>query len=285
MSDVTEWFGGRSRVLFVHAHPDDETITTGGTLAALAEAGREPLLITLTRGERGEVVPGPLEGLVQAHGLAVVRQNELKTALGMLGLERHAFLGVEPARAEDHPPGIYEDSGMQWGADGRAIAAPDASPDALTRVPATEVLNDLLAGAYLSGAQGIVSYDDGGGYGHPDHVLAHRIGRAVATALGLPFWEIVSEAGSEVASAVGSGVVPAVGSENGPEDQPPAGDESSDAGADPLEAHDISPWYDRKVAALRAYATQLTVEGDEIVHVGGQRQAIDRVERFRLRSL
>lgn len=261
MSEVAQWFRGRSRVLFVHAHPDDETITTGGTLAALAEAGLEPLLITLTRGERGEVVPGPLQGLVQAHGLAVVRQNELKTALGMLGLERHVFLGVEPARAEDHPPTIYEDSGMAWadsvpGEAPRAVPADDVGPDALTSVPAVEALNDLLAGVYLSGAQGIVSYDDGGGYGHPDHVLAHQLSRAVATALGLPFWEIVSA----------------------PED-------AEAQSEDEVETHDITPWLDRKRAALRAYATQLTVDGEEIVHVGGQRQAIETIEQFRLRTL
>lgn len=263
---VEQWFRGRSRVLFVHAHPDDETISTGGTLAALAEAGREPLLITLTRGERGEVMAGPLQGLAQAHGLAVVRQNELKTALGMLGLERHAFLGVEPARAEGLPPVIYEDSGMAWGDDGRAMAAADVTADALTSVPAIEVLNDLLAGAYLSGAQGIVSYDDGGGYGHPDHVLAHQLSRAVATALGLPFWEITSLDQDALASDAVNDEI------------------AADASDEPLfESHDVSGWLDRKVAALRAYATQLSVEGEEIVHVGGQRQAIDRVESFRLR--
>ncbi len=259
MTEVADWFAGLSRVLFVHAHPDDETITTGGTLAALSAAGREPLLITLTRGERGEVVAGPLQGLVQAHGLAIVRQNELKTALGMLGVERHAFLGVEPARAEGLPPVIYEDSGMEWGDDGRAVAAPGASADALTSVPANEVLNDLLAGAYLADAQGIVSYDDGGGYGHPDHVLAHRLARAVAAALDVPFWEIVS----------GPGNADAAHSET---------DDSS-------EVHDIETWYDRKLAALRAYATQLTVDGEDIVHVGGQRQPIERLERFHLRRL
>lgn len=273
MVAVENWFRGRSRVLFVHAHPDDESITTGGTIAALAEAGREPLLITLTRGERGEVVAGPLQAMAQAHGLAVVRQNELKTAIGMLGLDRHAFLGVEPARAEDHPPVIYEDSGMEWGPDGLATAADDVSDDALTSVPASEVLNDLLAGAYLSGAQGVVSYDDGGGYGHPDHVLAHRISRAVATALGLPFWEIVSDFEAEDQEPSDS-LVDGSGAEGLAADEP--------ADADTVEVHDIEPWFDRKVAALRAYATQLTVEGDEIVHVGGQRQEIDKVERFRL---
>jgi len=114
-----------------------------------------------------------------------------------------------------------------------------------------------------------VSYNDEGGYGHPDHVFAHRIGRAVAAALEVPFWEIVSaEPGS-------SDPRPA-----------PAGDEAASPAqphtAAGLELHDVTPWQDRKIAALRAYATQLTVDGDEIVHVGGQRQPIDLVETFRL---
>ncbi|RGE17348.1 PIG-L family deacetylase [Leucobacter sp. wl10] len=255
MQDPSEWFGGRARVMFVHAHPDDETIMTGGTLAALAETGREPLLVTLTRGEQGEVVPGPLAALAGTHGLAIVRQNELKTALGMLGVERHAFLGVDPARAEGLSPAIYEDSGMSWGPDGRATAVPDAGPDALTSVPAIEPLNDLLAAAYRSGARGIVSYDDGGGYGHPDHVLSHRLARAVARALEIPFWEIVS--GSEIAETEGT------------------------AALDPVERHDVSPWLERKVAALRAHGTQLTVDGGDIVHVGGQREPISCLEGFR----
>lgn len=252
MSDPDTWFDGLARVMFVHAHPDDETITTGGTLAALAEAGREPLLVTLTRGERGEVTPGPFAHLQGTDGLAPHRQTELAAALAMLGVERHAFLGVEPARAEGLPPGIYEDSGMSWGSDGRATTAPDASDDALTRVPAVEALNDLLAAAYLSGAQAIVSYDGGGGYGHPDHVRAHQLSRAVAQALGLPFWEIVAG------------------------DDPACGED-----ADEREDHDISPWLDRKAAALRAHGTQLTVDGGDIVHVGGQREPVGLVESFR----
>ncbi|MBC9943489.1 PIG-L family deacetylase [Leucobacter sp. cx-328] len=266
-ADVTEWFGGRARVMFVHAHPDDETITTGGTLAALAAAGREPLLVTCTRGEQGEVVEGPLQALVQLHGLPIARQNELKTALGMLGIERHVFLGVEPARAEGLAPTIYEDSGMEWSeadpetGERRAIPSPATGPDAFTTVPAVEALNDLLTAAHAAGAQAIVSYDNGGGYGHPDHVLAHRLSRAVAAALGLPFWEIVGDDVVETAPAA----------------------ETDDEGADPrpIESYDVSAWLDRKTAALRAHQTQLVVEGDEIVHVGGQREPIRATERFR----
>lgn len=250
--DPKQWFGGQGRVMFVHAHPDDESITTGGTLAALAEAGLEPLLVTLSRGEQGEVTPGPLRALVDHHGVAVVRQNELKTALGMLNVERHAFLGVPPARAEGLAPTIYEDSGMRWIEEGLAGPAEEASADAITSVPATEPLYDLLAAAYQSGATAVVSYNDGGGYGHPDHVLAHRLSRAVATALEIPFWEILPD--------------PEAGGETG------------------VEVHDVSPWLDRKLAALRAHATQLSVErnseGHDIVHVGSQRERVASVEAF-----
>lgn len=245
-----EWFDGVARVLFVHAHPDDETIATGGTLAALAEAGLEPLVITLTRGERGEVNPGPFAALAGTEDLAPHRMQELAGALTMLGVERHVFLGIDPARAEGLDPYIYEDSGMAWGEDGRAQVADHGSDDALTRVPVLEMLNDLIAATEASGAGAIVSYDDGGGYGHPDHVLAHRASRAVAQALEIPFWEIVSE------------------------------DDSAEP--DDVEAYDVSPWFDRKVAALRMHGTQLTVlSADEIEHVGGQTQQIARTERFR----
>ena len=276
-ADPATWFGGRPRALFVHAHPDDETITTGGTLAALAEAGREPLLVTLTRGEQGEVVPGPFAHLQGTDALAPHRQTELAAAIAMLGLERHAFLGVEPARAEGYPPAIYEDSGMEWGPDGRAVAAPEASDDALTRAPAVEALNDLLAAAYRSGAQAIVSYDDGGGYGHPDHVFAHRLSRAVAQGLGLPFWEVLTGEAAERAEAER-----AAGAANA------SSGADAGAGADPdrdpgsrIEVHDIAPWLPRKVAALRAHGTQLQVDGDDIVHVGGQREPISVREVFR----
>lgn len=246
--DPKTWFAGVPRVLFVHAHPDDETIITGGTLAALAEAGQEPLLVTLSRGEQGEVIPGTAE-VTDPQGLAAHRMTELAAALAALGVERHVFLGAGPARAEGLPPRIYEDSGMSWGTDGRATAAPEADDEALTAAPVMEVLNDLVAAAHDAGAGAIVSYDHGGGYGHPDHVLAHRAARAVAHALEVPFWEAVPL------------------------------DAATDDGS--VVRYDISPWLDRKVAALRAHASQVTVDGDALVHVGGQRQPIDTVEAFR----
>ncbi|MBO1901257.1 PIG-L family deacetylase [Leucobacter weissii] len=255
MSGPAGWFDGASRVLFVHAHPDDETIATGGTLAALAAAGREPLLVTLSRGERGEAVPGSFAGSAGPAGLAAHREGELAAALAALGVSSHAFLGSAPARAAGLPARVYEDSGMAWGPDGFAAAASDGSVGALTRAPAAEALNDLIAAAVAWDAEAVVSYDERGGYGHPDHVFAHRAARAVAHGLELPYWEIVADRAGD----------------------PPPREE--------LELHDAAPWLDRKLVALRAHGTQLTVEDEDegpvIVHVGGQREPVGHLEVFR----
>lgn len=281
MTLIDDWFGGRSRVLFVHAHPDDESIATGGTLAGLAEAGRDPLLVTLTRGERGEVVPGPFTDLQGTARLAPHREQELAAALTMLGVREHAFLGTPPARAEAHPPRVYEDSGMAWGPDGHAVADPGASEAALTRAAAVDPLTDLLVLAHAWGATAVVSYNEIGGYGHPDHVFAHRAARAVAQALEVPFWEIVSAGPSDPPALIAGGSrTESARAESARME--PAGTEPALAATPVIERHDVTAWFERKLAALRCHATQLTVDGTEIVHVGGQRQPIDRIEVFRL---
>ena len=89
------------RVLFVHAHPDDESITTGGTMALLVERGSQVTLVTCTRGERGEVIPADLAGLEgDGAALATVRTEELATALAALGVVDHRFLGGPGARCQ-----------------------------------------------------------------------------------------------------------------------------------------------------------------------------------------
>lgn len=245
----SEWFRGVGPILFVHAHPDDETIVTGGTLAGLAASGLEPALVTCTRGEQGEVREGPFAELEGTSALAAHRKGELQTALAMLGVTRHAMLGTQPARAAGLDARTYEDSGMKWGPDGFAIAGDAVTEHALTRADAVEPITDLLALADAWGIRGIVSYDQRGGYGHPDHVFAHRIARAVAHGLEIPFWEIA---------------LPGA------------------AGEPNVEVYDVSEWWQRKVAALRAYSTQLEVlSEEEIEHVGGQRMTLDRAEYFR----
>lgn len=247
--NINEWFGGAERILFVHAHPDDESLATGGTIAALAAAGRDPGVVTLTRGEQGELSPGiELEGTLADH-----RARELAAALSALGVRSHAFLGALPARSAQQPPRRYLDSGMSWGPDGRATAAADTDEDALTRASASEALADLVAVADAWDVDAVVSYDAMGGYGHPDHVFAHRAGRAVAFGLDVPFWEIVVDP------------------------LRPAGE----IGSSPVHTYDVSPWLDQKVAALGAHQTQLSLEGEVITHVGGQKDLVAPLEYFR----
>jgi glycosyltransferase involved in cell wall biosynthesis/LmbE family N-acetylglucosaminyl deacetylase len=266
------------RPVFVHAHPDDESISTGGTIAALVAAGADVALITGTRGERGEVVPGPLHGLEGTDALAPHRERELITALGELapteapGTLAHAFLGSPPAR-RGGTPRLYADSGMRWGDDGLATAASDAPADALSLAPLDEVVEDLLAGVSSLAPRptAIVSYDAIGGYGHPDHVRMHDAAIAAAAALRVPSFAIVE---------------PRI--EPGPE---PRIEPDTDASSPVELTIRLGPFARQKARAMAAHATQLTVAADdgsdgagtprEFTLSGGQRHPIGVVERFR----
>lgn len=241
----TEWFGGAKRLLFVHAHPDDESIFTGGVIAGLTATGREVAVLTLTRGERGEVVAGPLSELEGTGELATQRSRELAAALEALGVTHSAFLGSAPARTVGQTERRYEDSGMQWGAGGQAVAAADVGAAALTRAEVAEALADMIAYADAFGADALVSYDENGGYGHPDHVFAHRLARSVAIGLDIPFWE------------------------------------ATNSGQD-AETYDVSEWLETKKLALAAHATQLRVSGSTLEMSGGQVHEIAPRESFAL---
>lgn len=250
------WFDGAKRVLFVHAHPDDETILTGGTIAALQEQGQEPAILTFTRGEMGEVRPEAEEAMHNL-GLVSLRALELESALQALFGKKesitHTFLGSHPARAAGLEPRIYADSGMEWGDDGFARASSEVGVNAVTKAAVTDVIADTLAYADSVGADAIVSYDANGGYGHPDHVLAHRVARSVAHGLEIAFWSIEEGAVAE----------------------------KQDLNEGLLRI-DVTSWLQQKLSALRAYSSQLEVlSQEELQHVGGQRQAISSVEVFR----
>ncbi|MCS5715865.1 glycosyltransferase [Herbiconiux sp. CPCC 205716] len=241
-SDPTAVFG--ERPVFLHAHPDDESISTGGTLAALVHAGRRPSILTGTRGERGEVVPGELHPLEGTPALAPHREGELARALDELGGVPQTFLGA------------YSDSGMEWGDDGFARAAADAPAGALSLAPLAEVVDAAVAGIErlaVGSPTSVVSYDGMGGYGHPDHVRMHETARLVALHYGVPFFAIVEP------RVDGSG----------------AADVAMPLLGEPLR---------RKTAAMAAHATQLTVAGDppRFTLSGGQVHEVGVVERYRL---
>lgn len=183
------------RVLFVHAHPDDETLSSGGTIATLLELGAHVTVLTATRGERGEVLTAELAPIAgDGARIAAHRETEIAAALAALGGPDHLWLGGPGARPTDLPERRYTDSGMQWGPDGRATAAGDAPDDSLTRADLGEVVDDVRAAIRSTGADAVVSYADDGGYGHPDHVRVHAAARFAARAEEVAFSMIVDAA-------------------------------------------------------------------------------------------
>ncbi|MDH6237581.1 PIG-L family deacetylase [Cryobacterium sp. CG_9.6] len=225
-------------VLLVHAHPDDETITTGALIAELVARGIRVFLLTATRGERGEVVAGPLSALEGTDALSREREHELDGATRALGLNERFWLGEAPARATGLAPRRYQDSGMTWIRPGLAGPALDSDDTALVRAPLSEVTADLSALLIHLRPSLVISYDDGGGYGHPDHVRMHRVTRTAARATDVPFAEIVPDRTRAA------------------------------------EWFDLDQHHATVAAALRCHASQLTVHGSHIVHSGGQREAI-----------
>ncbi|GAB3123540.1 PIG-L family deacetylase [Glaciibacter psychrotolerans] len=238
---------GLDRVLFVHAHPDDETISTGALIAELAARGTRVALLTATRGERGEVVAGPLSALEGTDALSIRRELELRQASEALGISESYWLGEPPARVSGLPPRRYQDSGMTWIREGLAGPADDAGPAALTTAPLADVTADVAALIDSLRPDLVISYDDGGGYGHPDHVRMHDAASAASRALGVPFAEIVEQRTLDV------------------------------------EWFELAHRRASVLAALGCHATQLTVDGTDIVHSGGQRQPIPVAVGLRIR--
>lgn len=187
------------RLLAVHAHPDDETLSTGALLATWAAAGHPVTLVTCTRGERGEVIGEALAHLEgDGPALAAHREVELAAALRALGVTDHHFLDtlapLPPAQRDlDAPrdPGApssgrgtgagapvrYEDSGMAWldGVSGTAGLAADLPADALVAADVDAAAGRLAGLLRRERPDVVVTYDAGGGYGHPDHVRAHEL--------------------------------------------------------------------------------------------------------------
>lgn len=162
----------------VHAHPDDESLSTGALLATWARAGRPVTVVTCTRGERGEVIGADLAHLEgDGPALAAHREGELARALAALGVRDHVFLDGGGGGADR-----YEDSGMAWLGTGRAGSAADVPPRAFVAVPVDVAAARLARVLRARRPDVVVTYEPAGGYGHPDHVHAHRV---TERALGL----------------------------------------------------------------------------------------------------
>lgn len=235
---------GAERVLFVHAHPDDESISTGGTIAMLVDRGAAVTVLTCTRGELGEVVAADLSHLESPAQLGDYRSSELMAALRVLGVVDHRFLGAPDARAAGRPPRRYSDSGMVWAASGRAAAPATLADDAFGAAPFGDVAADIATVIEQVKPDAVVSYNENGGYGHPDHVRAHDAAKRAAEVMNVAFWAI-----------------------------------EPDAVEGQLEV-DVSRFRERKTEAMRAHRSQLTVTGTTFTQVDGISMPIESFERY-----
>ncbi|MGV9237767.1 N-acetyl-1-D-myo-inositol-2-amino-2-deoxy-alpha-D-glucopyranoside deacetylase [Streptomyces nigra] len=161
------------RLLLVHAHPDDESINNGATMATYAAEGAHVTLVTCTLGEHGEVIPAELRHLTGT-ALGEHRLGELTAAMRELGVEDFRQLGG---------PGRYEDSGMMDTAD-------NDDPACLWQADVDEAARALVDVILEVRPQVLVTYDPDGGYGHPDHIQAHRIAMRGAELAAESGWHI-----------------------------------------------------------------------------------------------
>jgi N-acetyl-1-D-myo-inositol-2-amino-2-deoxy-alpha-D-glucopyranoside deacetylase len=271
------------RLVLVHAHPDDETLTTGGTIARyVAEPGTGVTLVTATLGERGEIVPLRLALLAAEHAdqLGGYRIGELAAACRALGVTDHRFLGG---------PGRWRDSGMELagGPDGPSIRAkaPDelhprafAHPEAMAEqvLALRSVLDEVRP-------QVVITYDAHGGYGHPDHIRAHEITTAATAecdSVRKVYWTALP------GSDLDAGLAELAGASGLPFRRPRPG-ELPTVGDDAVTTRiDVSAQLPAKIAAMRAHETQLTVwsDGEHTAYAlsNGIAVPVQRVESYTL---
>jgi N-acetyl-1-D-myo-inositol-2-amino-2-deoxy-alpha-D-glucopyranoside deacetylase len=246
------------RLLLVHAHPDDESINNGVTMAKYAAEGAHVTLVTCTLGEEGEVIPAPLAHLAADRDdtLGTHRVGELAAAMEALGVQDHRFLGG---------PGRYRDSGMM------GVQQNDRS-DCFWQADLDEAASHLVAVIREIRPQVLVAYDTNGGYGHPDHIQAHRVAmRAVELAakpgcrpdlgdphdVGKVYWNCVPRSAVEE----GFARLRAAG-----EAAPFRGIATADDVPGVVDDAEVSAVIDgaayagAKTAAMRAHATQIAVD-------------------------
>jgi N-acetyl-1-D-myo-inositol-2-amino-2-deoxy-alpha-D-glucopyranoside deacetylase len=165
------------RLLLVHAHPDDESINNGATMAAYVARGAQVTLVTCTRGEEGEILIPELSHLAsdKEDGLGAHREIELAAAMSELGVSDFRFLGA--------PVKKWRDSGM--------IGTPqNERPDVFWNSDLDEAARDLEKIILEIKPHVLITYDENGGYGHPDHIKAHQVAMRAAELARTSGWEI-----------------------------------------------------------------------------------------------
>ena len=239
----------KKSLLLVHAHPDDETINNGATMAMYAAAGFSVTLVTCTRGEEGEILVPELAHLAadKEDGLAPIREVELANAMAALGVTDHRFLGAPDTR--------YRDSGMMG-------TPPNDRPDVFWQADLDSAAWQLVKIILEVKPQVLVTYDDFGGYGHPDHIKAHQVAMRAA-ALAAPerdiqkiYWNTmprsVIQQGIDAMKAAGSDFMGVESADDLPFAKP---DEV-------VTTHiDGSAFVDQKMKAMASHPTQIALDG------------------------
>jgi N-acetyl-1-D-myo-inositol-2-amino-2-deoxy-alpha-D-glucopyranoside deacetylase len=266
------------RMLLVHAHPDDETIGNGATMAQYVAGGAHVTLVTCTLGEEGEVLVPELAHLAadRDDALGQHRINELAVAMEAIGVRDHRFLGG---------PGHYRDSGMM------GLPANDR-PGCFWQADVDEAADLLVQVIREVRPQVVVTYDENGGYGHPDHIQAHRVAmRGVERAAdpsvagGEP-WEVAK---------VYWNAIPESWIREGLRRLRDAGDTTAFEGMDPdgelpmatpdelvTTAIDATDHVEAKLAAMRAHSTQIALDGPFFALSNNLGNAVWGIEHYRL---
>jgi N-acetyl-1-D-myo-inositol-2-amino-2-deoxy-alpha-D-glucopyranoside deacetylase len=247
------------RVLLVHAHPDDETIGTGATMAKHVAAGDGVTLVTCTLGEEGEILVPELANLASDRddALGEHRIGELNAAMAALGVTDHRFLGGL---------GRWRDSGMMG-------TPTNDNPECFWRADLDEAVGELVKVIREVRPQVVIGYDANGGYGHPDHIQVHRVTAGGFEAAGDP--SRYPDAGepwapSELGEEAPFGVV-------SPDDLTFGTPDELVTTA--IDARDCLP---AKIEAMRAYPTQISVDGQFFALSNDVGQGAFGIEYFRL---
>jgi N-acetyl-1-D-myo-inositol-2-amino-2-deoxy-alpha-D-glucopyranoside deacetylase len=269
------------RLLLVHAHPDDETIGTGATMAKYAAEGAQVTLVTCTRGEEGEILVPELAHLAADRDdrLGDHREKEMADAMAALGVKDQRWLGGA---------GRYRDSGMM------GTPANDR-PECFWRADLREAADHLVSVIREVRPQVLVTYDDFGGYGHPDHIQAHRVAMYAYVLASAPSYRADLGEAWDIPKVYWSAMPQSLFRE-GLRRLRETGDTTNFEGLDPdgelppfvvpdemiSTRIDATAYIEQKMAAMRAHATQISVDGPFFALSNNLGNQIWGVECFRL---
>ena len=238
------------RLLLVHAHPDDETINNGATMAKYAAEGVQVTLVTCTRGEEGEVLVESLANLASSRDdkLGEHREIELKNAMAHLGINDFRFLGS--------PNKKWRDSGMIG-------TTQNERKDVFWQADLTEAAQELVKIILEIKPQVLITYDEFGGYGHPDHIKANQVAMLAAELASNQGWKIskiywntmpksVIQMGIDKMKEVGSSFFGADSVEDLPFAKP------DELVTSVIKAPD---YVEQKLEAMKAHETQISIDG------------------------